>query len=140
MAQHVKILGVLHIILGAFGVAAALAVFAIFGGVAGFLSLHPDEVGDLAVPGIVGIVGSGITLIILILSIPGIIVGIGLVRFRPWARVAGIVMSALDLIHIPFGTIVGVYGLWTLLNAQTEALFRPGAVVAAAPYAPPPVR
>ena len=37
MAQHVKILGVLHIILGAFGVLAAIVVFAVFGGLAVFL-------------------------------------------------------------------------------------------------------
>ena len=36
MAQHVKILGVLHIILGCFGVLAAIIVFAVFGGLAGF--------------------------------------------------------------------------------------------------------
>jgi len=34
-----------------------------------------------------------------------------------------IVLSALDLIHIPFGTVLGIYGFWVLLNPETEAMF-----------------
>ena len=48
----------------------------------------------------------------------------GTARFRPWARVLTIVLSALHLLSIPFGTILGVYGLWVMLNAQSEPLFR----------------
>jgi hypothetical protein len=33
------------------------------------------------------------------------------------------VLSALNLISIPFGTLLGIYGLWVLLNKETEALF-----------------
>jgi hypothetical protein len=35
MEQHVKILGILYIVIGGLGVAAALIVFGIFGGIAG---------------------------------------------------------------------------------------------------------
>jgi hypothetical protein len=45
-------------------------------------------------------------------------------RRRPWARVLGIVLCILGLLHLPFGTIVGVYGLWVLFSPETEALFR----------------
>ena len=41
-------------------------------------------------------------------------------------------MSALNLINIPLGTIVGAYGLWVLLNKDTERLFS-GAPPPAAP-------
>ena len=36
-----------------------------------------------------------------------------------------IVLCAINLINIPFGTIMGVYGLWVLLNNETERLFIP---------------
>src|SRR4051812_3905756 len=102
MAQHVRIVGILHIALGCFGVLAALALFALFGGVAGFLSMNPDAAGDVAFASpMIALIGTAITFFILIMSAPGIIVGIGLIRFRRWARVAGIVVSALDLLHIP---------------------------------------
>jgi hypothetical protein len=142
MAQHVKILGVLHIILGCFGVLGALVVLAVFGSIAGLLSMNPDATGDVPfVTPLIGLLGTGLTFFILLVSVPGIIIGIGLMRFRPWAKLAGIILSALDLLHIPFGTFIGAYGLWVLLQQQTEALFRPGAIVSPGPYgAQPPVR
>jgi hypothetical protein len=33
------------------------------------------------------------------------------------------VISILSLMMIPFGTIVGVYGLWVLFSKDTERLF-----------------
>ncbi len=60
---------------------------------------------------------------ILVLSLPGLIIGIGLVQFRPWARLAGIILSALDLLGFPFHTALGIYGLWVLLNRETEQMF-----------------
>jgi hypothetical protein len=68
----------------------------------------------------------------MLLSLPGLIAGIGLVKFRPWARILGIVISALDLLSVPFGTALGVYGLWVLLSTETEALFRQSAASYAA--------
>jgi hypothetical protein len=59
----------------------------------------------------------------LALGVPGLIVGIGLLKLRPWARILGIVISALDLTHVPFGTALGIYGLWVLFNRETERLF-----------------
>jgi hypothetical protein len=56
-------------------------------------------------------------------ALPGLVGGIGLLRFRPWARILGIVVAVLNLIHVPFGTAVGIYGLWVLFNKETEALF-----------------
>ena len=32
----------------------------------------------------------------------------GLLKYRPWARVVGIVLSAINLINVPFGTVLGV--------------------------------
>jgi hypothetical protein len=35
------------------------------------------------------------------------------------------VLSAINLINIPIGTVVGIYGLWVLLTKETERLFLP---------------
>ncbi len=112
MRQHVTILGVLFIAL-------------VFGGAAGIVSVAADdpEATAIAVP-ILGTVGTAIGLFILVMSIPDIIAGIGLLERRPWARILGIVLCVLGLLHFPFGTIVGVYGLWVLFSPETEALFR----------------
>ncbi len=68
---------------------------------------------------------------LLTLSLPVIITGIGLFRLRPWACVAGIVLSIFGMMMVPFGTIVGAYGLWVLFSKDTERLF-----TAAAPAGP----
>jgi hypothetical protein len=56
-------------------------------------------------------------------ALPGLIAGYGLLTFKPWARIVGIVLSAIGLIYFPFGTVLGAYGLWVLLNKDTERLF-----------------
>jgi len=123
MAQHVKILGILHIVFGALGVFAAIVILMIFGGLSAFVGLsdHTPE-GFPAVP-ILGAIGAFVFVLIMVLSLPGLIIGIGLVQFRPWARMAGIILSALDLLSVPLGTALGVYGFWVLLNRETEQMF-----------------
>src|ERR1700733_14149046 len=122
MAQHVKILGVLHIVLGGLGVLGAITALLVFGGVSALVAADhsPDSVA--AIP-ILGVIGGFVFIFVMAISLPGLIIGIGLVQFRPWARVAGIVVSALDLLGFPFHTALGIYGLWVLLNRETEQMF-----------------
>ena len=122
METHVKVLGLLQIILGVLGIVVALFVLLMFGGIAGLVAATGEEGSEIAVP-ILGLIGAFAVTFILVLSIPGIIVGAGLLKFRPWARILGIIMSILLIIHFPLGTIVGVYGLWVLLTGETEKLF-----------------
>ncbi len=122
METHVKALGILQILLGALGVLLALFIMLVFGGVAGIVGASGDEGAEIAVP-IISLVGTVAVTFILILAVPGIVVGIGLLKFRQWARVLGIILSILLLIHFPLGTVVGVYGLWVLLTGETEKLF-----------------
>lgn len=126
MQQHVTILGVLFIALGILGLIGVLVIVLVFGGAVGIVTTAAadDPEAQIAVP-IVGGVGAAIALFILVLSIPDIIVGIGLLNFRPWARILGIILCLLGLLNFPLGTLVGAYGLWVLLTSETEPLFRP---------------
>ena len=125
MRQHVTVLGILYIVLGAMGMIGAFVILLLAGGAAGILSAiaQQEPEAGIAVP-IVVVVGLGLCILISILSIPGIIAGIGLVKFRPWARILALILSALNLLHVPLGTIVGIYGLWVLLSSETEAIFK----------------
>jgi hypothetical protein len=124
MEAHVKVLGVLHIVLGALGVLGALLLLLIFGGAAGIVGATGDPEAHIAIP-IIGITGMALVAFVLLRSVPGIIIGIGLLKYRSWARIGGLVLSILDLIWVPFGTIVGIYGLWVLFSKDTERLFIP---------------
>ena len=122
MDTHVKVLGVLHIVLGAVGLVGALILMMVFGSAAGIVGASGDPDAAMALP-IIGVTGIALVVLVAGLSLPGVIVGIGLIQYRPWARIFGIVLSILDLIWIPFGTVVGVYGLWVLFSRDTERLF-----------------
>jgi hypothetical protein len=76
----------------------------------------------VAVP-IIGLTGTMVVLFTVALSLPSIIIGWGLYRMRPWSRIAGIVLSIVSLISFPFGTILGVYGLWVLFSKDGQRLF-----------------
>jgi hypothetical protein len=54
----------------------------------------------------------------------GILAGWGLLDRQPWARMLAIVLGCIALIHIPFGTALGIYTLWVLLPQQSEDEYR----------------
>lgn len=134
MRDHVRILAILHIVFGALGALAAVALLFLFGGMAGLVGLNerPEEAA-VAIPVMMG-VGLFLFVLLAALSVPGIICGLGLMNFRPWARILGIVLSAISLLNVPIGTALGIYGLWVLLSERTLPLFEQ----APAPPAPRP--
>ena len=96
---------------------------AVFGGIAGIVGMNAStEEAFTAIP-ILSLIGGAVFLFTLVLAIPGLIAGIGLLSFKPWARILTIVLSVLELLHFPFGTALGVYGLWALLSPEGTALF-----------------
>ena len=117
MSTHIKVLGWLHIIFGVFGLFTALAVFG--GTILG--SLFSGSISGMVG---IGLVGSFAAAVVAMLAIPGLIAGDGLLKFRPWARILTIVLSVFELIHFPYGTALGVYGLWVLLSREGAAQFR----------------
>ncbi len=54
----------------------------------------------------------------------GLLAGWGLLEGQPWARMLAIVLGFISLLDIPFGTALGIYTLWVLLPAQSEAEYR----------------
>jgi hypothetical protein len=132
METHVKVLGALQIAFGSLSLLGAIVLTFVFMGGVGAMGISGDPDAMRAVP-LVGVLGSTIVVFLVVMSLPGIITGIGLLRLRPWARIIGIVLSILSLMAIPLGTLVGIYGLWVLLSKDTERLF---AAQATAPPVP----
>ena len=123
MQTHVKVLGVIYLAVGGCMLLGALFLAMTMGGVAGIVGATADpEDAAIAIP-ILGIAGTALASFFGIFSLPSLITGYGLVNFKPWSRIVGIVLSAISLVFIPFGTIAGAYGLWVLLSKDTEHLF-----------------
>ena len=126
MDTHVRVLGVLNIAIGVVGLISGLLTIIGVGGAAGIISASAEpEDAALAVP-ILSIVGGLVVAVVFAFSVPSVVTGIGLLYFKPWARILGIVLSAIALLGFPWVTLLGIYGLWVLFNKDTERLFAAG--------------
>lgn len=116
MDQHIKIVAILHIILGILGAVAGVIVLTGMLG-AGFLS------GDRDAALATGTCGMMLGGFLILISAPSIIAGIGLQKRKQWARILTIVLAILNILNFPIGTAIGAYSLWVLLNDQAKSYF-----------------
>jgi hypothetical protein len=58
-----------------------------------------------------------------LLALPNLAAGLGLMRRREWGRALTVLLSAVNLLNFPLGTVLGGYILWVLLSEETEPLF-----------------
>lgn len=129
MREHIRILGILNIIMGCLVATVGIIALVILGGVAGFISVsgNSGDFHDGAVAGpIVAMIGVAIAIFFLVLALPSIIGGWGLLNLKPWARILMIIISVLHLFHVPLGTALGVYGLWVLLSEEGRRILEGG--------------
>jgi len=102
----------------------AVLMLLAFSGVTGLVGLaavnEPEVL--LAVP-VIGAIGTMVVGVMLLMSVPSILAGFGLLGHRPWARILALVLSGLGLVNTPLATVLGIYGLWVLLSRATGPLF-----------------
>ena len=125
MHTHVKVVGSLFIAFGIIGVIAAGFSGALFGALTNLLRSSGDD-GAVAGSTFVSLAGTFITNMLLVLAVPEIICGWGLLKLKPWARILGIVLAAISLFKVPpIGTLFGAYALYVLFQKDTEQLLAP---------------
>ena len=59
-----------------------------------------------------------------VISLVGLIGGIGLLSYKQWGRIMTIIVSALGCFNIPIGSLIGVYSIWVLMQDETVKLFQ----------------
>jgi hypothetical protein len=128
MKDHVKVIGILWVVFGAFCLCLAFFALLFFFGVAQIPNV--EEVS----PGILRIIGIFASSFMGLIALPQIIGGLGLIRHKEWARILILVLAFLSLAHIPFGTALGIYTMIILFNPETVRLFQG---LPPAPPAPP---
>ncbi len=119
MEKHVTLVGVLHIVYHSLGFVIGIVIF-------GILTTIGRLAGDPEAAVILGIVGTAVGTFLIVLSVPGIVGGIALLKKRPWGRILAMVVGIIDIVDIPLGTALGVYTLWVLMHDETMQIFQEG--------------
>jgi hypothetical protein len=117
MKKHISFVAALHI---------AFSIIGIFGGIALFFILRfaGSFVEDVEVANtVLQMVGIILPTSIISVSTVGLIAGIGLLSYRKWARILVLIVSALECLNIPIGTLAGVYSIWVLMQDDSIKLF-----------------
>lgn len=120
MQKHLELVGLLYIMAALVTALVAVAVLILgFGALSIVWSDGPQMAATVT--------GATFIVVAVLLALWGVVnawVGRELRRgHRPVARLAGFGLAILHLFILPFGTALGVYGLWVLLHPETRARF-----------------
>lgn len=117
MEKHINIVAALQI---------AFSILTLVLGVVGFIVLR--LIGDISMDSdaktVLSVIGTIALIFFVVLSIPGLFAGFGLLKRKEWARILTLILSVLDLFNFPIGTAVGVYSIWALSNNEVAAAFK----------------
>jgi len=118
---HIRLLGILWLALSALNALGAVILFVL----ANTLFVHLPEMGAprASTEWLHPFLGF-IAIVIAVKAAAGFAAGWGLLQREPWARILTIILAFLALFNVPFGTAVGVYSLWVLLPAESDADFQ----------------
>ena len=124
MLSHVDFVGVLFIVWGLLTTLVGLSTLALgVGAVALIASASQGGRGGQMAAGLTAFVFAALAVIAILWGAAHVVVGMPLRRHKPWARLLALMLGSIDLVLLPYGTALGVYALWVLLNEQGKALF-----------------
>ena len=117
MEKHINLIGTLHIILSILGLVGAFMIYFTLRVIVSFSDNDDTNI-------ILAIIANIVSIALLTLSIPGLIGGIGLIKRKNWARILILVLSILNLFNFPFGTALGIYSLWAMVQPEIISCFK----------------
>lgn len=116
MEKHINVVAALQIGLSVFTLLIVILTYSVMSIIGGFIDQPEGEM-------ILRIIGTVISTFLVIISIPGIVAGFGLYRRKEWARILTLILSVLAIFNFPFGTAIGIYSIWALIQPETVAAF-----------------
>jgi hypothetical protein len=122
MRVHIDVLGWLHVAAGTIGLLTAMSLAVLAFGTS--IALEARASGDRAASPAVWVLLLGACVLFLVGATTGVVGRAILVRGR-FGRPAALALAVPSLVVVPFGTALGVYTLWTLLNDDARREFRP---------------
>jgi len=128
MATQVEFLGVLFIVWGLLTTLIGLSTLALgIGAVAIITSAGRGGASGQVAASVTAAIFTLLAIIAILWGAAHIVVGFPLRRRRPWGRIMALILGSVDLVLLPYGTALGIYALWILLNERGKRLFLPNA-------------
>lgn len=109
---HKKVLGILYVISAVLTITGMVLLRAILSMVFSFALDKADPDDRVIIDMILSLVQFLPYLIVIFISIPTLIAGIGLLTRQTWAPLFALIMGCLKLFSFPIGTAIGVYAIW----------------------------
>jgi hypothetical protein len=124
MTTQLEFLGVLFIVWGLLTTLIGLSTLALgIGAVAIITSAGRGGASGQVAASVTAAIFMLLAIIAILWGAAHIIVGFPLRRRQPWARIMALILGSVDLLLLPYGTALGVYALWILLNERGKRLF-----------------
>lgn len=123
LSSHRRLLGILHLIYGAFilllivGIKLFSAIF--------FPFLLEEITNEFSYDSysydlIVNILDAVFIILILIIPLPSLIGGIAILNEKKWAMIPLLISGCLSLLSFPLGTLLGAYTLWIYIQNSNQ--------------------
>jgi len=116
MEKHINVVAALQIGLSIFTLLIALLTFSIMNLIGGFVDEPEAEM-------ILAIIAKVVSTFLIVLAVPGLIAGFGLYRRKEWARILTLIISVISIFNFPFGTAIGIYSIWALIQPESVDAF-----------------
>ena len=111
MERHINAVAALQIGISIFNLVIAFLIFTVLKLVGGFTD-EPNA------GWILSLIADVVAIVFIIISVPGILAGMGLYKRREWARILTLVLSVIELFSFPIGTAIGIYSIWALIQPE----------------------
>ena len=116
MEKHINVVAALQIGFSIFNLFIAFLIFTVLKLVGGFI----DDANGATV---LSIIADVLAIVFIIISVPGILAGMGLYKRKEWARILTLVLAVIEIFSFPFGTAIGIYSIWVLIQPETISAF-----------------
>ena len=118
MSSRVDLVGVLFIVWGSLTTLVGLSTLALGVGALSIIASASRGGGGQFAAGLTVAAFTALAVMAIAWGGAHIVVGVPLRRRRPWARLLALMLGAVDLLLLPYGTALGCYALWVLLNEE----------------------